>query len=278
MNKKFRSFLFVMILLFVSSLMASCQQGQKKQETPEKSGLSETTRHAYDESKALSDTQEAQPIVGKVIETMNSGGYTYIFIEQNGKKIWVAVPEMKVSIGETIKLKAGAVMYNFRSNTLNRTFDKIIFSGGALEEHMASAATSSGINPHKGLDSDSMISPHGRIITEPIKSLHIEKASGPNAYTIAELYEKAGSLSQKQVVVRGKVVKVLPRIMGKTWVHIQDGSGDPQKGTHDLVVTTQDLPSVEDVVIVTGTLYKDKDFGAGYRYKVIIEEAKIKEQ
>ena len=93
---------------------------------------------------------------------------------------------------------------------------------------------------------------------------------------MSETYEKAGELDKKTVVVRGKVVKVSKGIMGKNWVHLRDGSGDPGKGTNNLVVTTQDDPKVGDVVTAKGTLYKDKDFGAGYKYRVIVEEATVK--
>jgi hypothetical protein len=109
--------------------------------------------------------------------------------------------------------------------------------------------------------------------TEQIK---VEKAKGADAYTVFETYEKAGKLDKKTVVVRGKVVKVSKGIMGKNWVHLRDGSGDSGKGTNNLVVTTQGDPKVGDVVIAKGTLYKDKDFGAGYKYQVIVEEATVK--
>jgi hypothetical protein len=109
--------------------------------------------------------------------------------------------------------------------------------------------------------------------SEPIK---VEKAKGAGACNVSETYEKAAELDKKTVVVRGKVVKVSKAIMGKNWVHLQDGSGDAGKGTNNLVVTTQDDPIVGDVVTAKGTLYKDKDFGAGYLYKVIVEEATVK--
>jgi hypothetical protein len=109
--------------------------------------------------------------------------------------------------------------------------------------------------------------------SEPIK---VEKAKGADAYTVSETYEKAGKLDKKTVVVRGKVVKVSKGIMGKNWVHLRDGSGDPGKGTNNLVFTTKDVPKVGDVVTAKGTLYKDKDFGAGYKYQVIVEEATVK--
>ena len=69
---------------------------------------------------------------GKVVETMNSGGYTYINLEKDGTKKWVAVPTMQVSVGQELELRNGAVMTNFTSKTLNRTFDSIIFSAGPV--------------------------------------------------------------------------------------------------------------------------------------------------
>ncbi len=74
--------------------------------------------------------QEASPLSGKVVETMDSGGYTYALLERNGQKTWVAVPQMKISKGQNISFQPGVVMENFKSKTLNRTFDSIIFSGG----------------------------------------------------------------------------------------------------------------------------------------------------
>lgn len=92
---------------------------------------------------------------------------------------------------------------------------------------------------------------------------------------MAELYEKSGALNGTVVTVRGKVVKISKQIMGKNWVHLQDGSGDAAAGSNNLVVTTQDVAAVGDVVTATGTLAKDKDFGGGYQYAVIIEETKL---
>ncbi len=67
---------------------------------------------------------------GKVVETMNSGGYTYVLIESGGKKTWVAGPQTTVKVGQQVTCQPGMVMTNFTSKTLNRTFDTIIFSGG----------------------------------------------------------------------------------------------------------------------------------------------------
>lgn len=67
---------------------------------------------------------------GKVVETMNSGGYTYVLVEENGQKLWVAVMETKVEKGAVVEFPDSPPMVNFQSKTLNRTFDKIIFAPG----------------------------------------------------------------------------------------------------------------------------------------------------
>lgn len=108
------------------------------------------------------------------------------------------------------------------------------------------------------------------------ESVKVEKAKGKDAYTVSELYAQSGTLDKKTVTVRGKIVKVSKMILGKNWVHLRDGSGDAGKGTNNIVVTSREDPKVGDVVTARGTLYKDKDFGAGYKYKVIVEEATIK--
>jgi hypothetical protein len=209
---------------------------------------------------ALPSYAADQTLTGKVIESMDSGGYTYVQIENNGKKTWVAVPKTKVVVGQDITFSPGTEMGNFQSKTLKRTFDNIIFSGGVIGQG------------EKGAE---MKSPGSKgtavVVTEKIK---VDKASGPDAYTIAEIFQNSRKLEEKKVVVRGKVVKVSAAVMKRNWIHLQDGTGDA--GNNDLVVTSDDLPQVGDVVIADGTLYNDKDFGGGYKYKVIIEKAGIK--
>jgi len=112
--------------------------------------------------------------------------------------------------------------------------------------------------------------------TTPVDKTPVEKAKGPDSYTVSEIHKKSADLDRKKVVVRGRVIKVSTNIMGKNWIHLWDGSGDAEKGTNDLVVTSSDLPAVGNVVTARGTLYKDKDFGSGYKYVVIMEEATLK--
>jgi hypothetical protein len=214
-----------------------------------------------------SGTDESSSLSGKVVETMNAGGYTYVRIQKNGKKIWVAVPETQVTVGQKISFVPGQEMKDFTSKSLNRTFDSIIFSGGTIDDHAAAADKKEPAHEtHAGSKA---------AVTKPAEKISVGKAAGPDSYTVGEVFEKRAALNEKTAVVKAKVVKVSEGIMGKNWIHLQDGTGDAAKGTHNLVATSQDVPSVGDIVIVKGTIYKDKDFGFGYKYDVIMEQASI---
>lgn len=205
---------------------------------------------------AVKPQQAANLVSGKIIETTNAAGYTYVhFATAEGEK-WAAVREAQLEKGADVTIAVDMVAENFESKTLGKKFDKIIFgtiSGGA-QPAMAS-----------------MMPP--RAAATETAGIHVEKAKGGK--TVAEVWAGKAALQDKPVVVRGKVVKFLPEIMGKNWLHLRDGSGSQAKGDNDLTVTTKEPANVGDVVTVTGTLRVDKDFGAGYRYGVIVEDAKL---
>ena len=100
----------------------------------------------------------------------------------------------------------------------------------------------------------------------------IAKAEGGK--TVAEVYAEKDALADTTVAVRGKVVKVNAGIMDRNWLHVRDGSGE--EGTNDLTVTTTaELPEVGETVLVSGKLAVNKDFGMGYQYPVILEDAEL---
>jgi hypothetical protein len=94
-------------------------------------------------------------------------------------------------------------------------------------------------------------------------------------YSVANLWARRAELGGKTVIVRGKVVKFRIGIMGRNWLHLQDGTGKANDGTNDITVTTTADVMAGDIVTATGTLALDKDFGAGYRYAVIVEGATV---
>ena len=202
---------------------------------------------------------------------MNSGGYTFVQLEQkNGSNIWLATSEIAVKTGSRMSFKPGVQMNGFESKSLKRTFDTIIFSDGVLDAQAGQTAPVSKPGAAPSSPGSKGVSAH-KTVTAPVT-----RAPGAQAYTVEEAFAKRTLLDKKKISIRGKVTKVSNGIMGKNWIHIQDGSGSEAKANHDLVCTSQDKAKVGDMVIVTGTLAKDRDFGSGYSYSVIMEDAHIK--
>ncbi len=198
---------------------------------------------------------------GKVVETMNSGGYTYVQVDDGRKKIWAAAPQFAVAVGDQVVVPEGVPMTDFHSKTLERTFDVVYFVADI--QVLGSRSAKEQIAAAHGAA--------GQAAAPAVDLSNIKKAAG--GHTVAELFANKASLAGKEVVVRGRVVKSTPEVMGKNWLHIRDGSGD--SGSNDLTVTTSAAADVGKTVLVRGKLSTDKDFGAGYRYDIIIEDATV---
>ncbi len=224
-------------------------------------------------------------IAGTIVETMNASGYTYMLVLSGTDKTWVAIPATTVKKGATINYYEGMEMKDFTSKTLNRTFDSIIFSSGLAKDNAEVTQQPAASDPFtaavKAEKTTSKPAPEmatsggsaGAIA--PLEEINIPKATAANGYTVQEIFEKAKELAGQKVQVHGKVVKFSPMIMGKNWLHIQDGTGDPMQNSHDLVVTTKETVELNSVVTIEGTLAAEKDFGAGYKYAAIVEDASI---
>ncbi len=217
-------------------------------------------------------------IVGTVLETMDAAGYTYMRLKTGQGEIWAAVPKSAVKKGSEVTIVNAVIMNGFESKTLKRKFDRIVFGnidgGAGAPEGFAPFAPGHGTP--KG-NQATVAGPHAGLANAPAETgkIKVKKAEGAEGRTIAEIFAGKASLKDKSVVVRGKVVKYNPGIMGKNWIHLRDGSGSMEKKNDDLTVTTLDAAAVGDVVVVRGTLHLDRDFGAGYTYPVIIEDAKV---
>jgi hypothetical protein len=217
---------------------------------------------------AAPDQPADADLSGTVGETMNSGGYTYARVDNNGKQTWIAGPEGKLAVGQKLGNMAGTLMSGFRSNTLNRTFDQIWFVGSFAADGAVAAAPA---NPHAG--GMAMTAPAAPAAPAAPDAKIDPVAPAPNGKTIAAVFAAQATLGGKPMTVRGKVVKVNDGIMGKNWVHLRDGTG--AAGTNDLLVTTQDTAHLGDVLTATGTVALKQDYGAGYAYDVVLTEATL---
>lgn len=234
-------------------------------------------------AQAANPAAAAKPagLSGTVLETMDVPEYTYLKLKTAQGEVWAAVGSAKVEKGQEVTVVNPALMQNFKSETLNRTFEQIYF--GNLAKEGAGAA-----NPHAGMGmgmggnmgaapQGDVAGPHpgGLTPAADLGEIKVAKAEGDNAFTVAEVHQKGADLANKPVVVRAKVVKFNANIMGKNWVHLRDGSGDAKDRSNDLAVTTAAQVKVGDEVLLKGVLHKDRDFGSGYKYPLIVEDGEL---
>jgi len=215
-------------------------------------------------------------LAGKVVETVNAASYTYVQIDTGTKKVWVAAPQFAVKVGDKVAVAEGMPMNNYHSKTLNRTFDVVYFSGSATVNGAAPVVAAGGGAPLKATDElpkghPPMTGAGAAAATTGPDLKNIQRAEG--GQTVTEIVMGKAKFAGKPIAVRARVVKYNGGILGKNWLHVRDGSG--AEGTNDLTVTTAATPKVGDLVLVTGVLATNRDFGGGYKYALIVEDAKV---
>lgn len=197
----------------------------------------------------------------EVIQNMNASNYTYLKVSENGNEFWIAVPQLKVKEGETLYYSKSMEMKNFKSPTLNRTFKSIFFVSDISKTPPAMAKQGP----------QSLTAAHKGVTTESKENIKIQPLKGGK--TVAEIYSEKNKLNGKVVKLKGKVTKYNPGIMDRNWIHLQDGT--ESGGNYDILVTSNDKTKLGDVITVEGRVALNKDFGAGYSYKVMLEGGKI---
>ncbi|MBI4913255.1 MAG: nucleotide-binding protein [Acidobacteria bacterium] len=240
------------VILFAAAALLGC----KKSETPA----------AQAPVAAPPSPAPGASVTGKILERLEAPPYVYFRLKVGDQEVWAAVPENKLAVGEEATLANAMEMRDFESKTLKRTFPSILFANlgtGGAPTSMANMASQHAMAAKGG---------------DEVAVGKVDKAPGAEGRSIAELYAQKGTLKDKTVAVRARVVKVSLEIMGKNWLHLRDGSGDPAKGDHDLTVTSADKVEKGDLVLVRGTLRLDKNYGSGYAYPVILEDAKAQKQ
>ena len=206
-----------------------------------------------------SQPKAANKIYGKVTDIIQASGYTYAEVDTGTEKVWAAATTTPLNIGDMISFTTEMPMKNFHSNSMKRDFPLIYFVNRFSTDRSAL----------KGSNTE-MASPHSQ--TKPAAATMavdgVHKVEGGN--TIAEVYADKGKLNGKAVRVRGKVTKFTADVMNKNWIHIRDSS-TPE----DLTITTSDTAAIDAVVIIEGKLSLDKDYGYGYVYPLVVEDASI---
>lgn len=229
--------IFILTIGLIFAL-ASCQNNESETEN----NLPENTHKA---------------VVSEVLQTNN---YTYLYVKENKNDIWLAVPKMDAKAGDTYYYEGGMLMENFVSKEMDRTFEKIWFVD----------AVRTSIEKADPLIVDAAT--HNMKPTIEKKEISVTNIEG--GITIGELFSGRKKYEGKTVKIKGVVLKVNPQIMNKNWIHVQDGTD--HNGEYDLTVTSQQLVQKGDTIVVEGVISLNKDFGYGYSYEIIMEDAVIK--
>lgn len=226
--------------------------------------------------------QEQSTADGKsfeVTEVIQGSTYTYIRAKENNGELWMAISKQEVKPGEVYYYSEGLPMQNFHSKEIDRTFDEIYFVSAISKTPIKAGAMGgmgSGAMGGMGAMGGNMNEPahSGKVSTEQNSAISVEKLAGE--ITVAQVFANRNNYSGKEIEIKGVVVKVNKEVMGKNWIHIQDGTND--NGNYDLTITSADLAEVNDEITVRGKIILNKDFGYGYSYEVIMEDAQIVEK
>lgn len=258
------------------------------------------------------ERETSEALQGEVLETLPVAKYTYLRLATSAGEIWAAVPSAAIALHSRVKIVDATRMDDFKSSTLKRTFDVIYFGTlarpGAGEPTRAAPAMELGPvsddqplppgHPDIGSEDSAGSLPPGHPSLEgaapfdapahpptqlsgdsthdesPLPDPPNQRASGKNAYLVAELVATRRSLVQRRVRVRGEVTKVTD-VQDHAFFHIRDASVGADGQPADIAVTSASRPKRGDIATFEGVLRVDVDVGTGYSYPVLLENATL---
>lgn len=257
----------VLTVIVLSFLMMSCDNGPTVIKTPVNGGTKSTTGGTGVFSGMTADTlapkAHAMPAAAGVHsvvveEVLPTEKYVYLRVKEGAEEFWIATGKQEVEIGQTYFYKDGLLKTNFVSKEYNRTFDKVYLVGKIVPANHAGGGMNESAVPKVGTTGNANVN-SGKIV--------IKKGS----MRIADLVANPAKYEGKTVQITGRCTKLNANIMGRNWMHLQDGSKDD----YDLVLTSDVAVPEGHVVTMSAKVALNKDFGAGYKYDLILEEGKI---
>ena len=251
----------VRLLIVVGLALTGCS---RQQAPPPAAAVKPAPAHGT----APAATDAGGTVVGPVLETMDASSYTYVRVKGDGGEIWAAAPQFSVKVGDRVRVPLEMPMTNFHSSALGRDFPLIYFVSSIAPADAAAPSGAAATPPGGDL--------HGSI-RSPASAVTTPMPAPPGGMTIASLWAGRKALAGKAVTIHGVVVKYNPGILGRNWIHLQDGTGKAADGSNDVTVTSSDDVPVKlgDVLVVSGTAVVDKNIGDGYQYPVLVENARI---
>ena len=187
-------------------------------------------------------------------EILQGKRYSYIKVQddKNGA-YWISTLKAEYEVGEEYFFTESIHKTNFFSTEFNRNFEDFYL--------VSDLQPASSHNHEHGDHVDN------QIVDMTVNASEVERASSTK---IKELISNSKKYAGKEVEITGKVVKVNANIMDRHWVHIKDASADD----YDFVLTTKAVVPVGHIVTFKGRFKTNVDFGSGYRFDYILEDAK----
>ena len=242
-RNKMKSISFLIVLILLATACGRNKPGSKPSPN-------------MPENQELINIQNSHIVT--VAEVIQTGNYSYLKLKEGNQEYWAAVSRFDAKIGQMYYYNQSMEMNDFKSKELNRTFSTIRFIEELSEKPIA-------------VKSPKTLTTKGKQMVGRVTDISVVQAEG--GISISGLFSNKSNFANKKIRISGQVIKFTPDIMKKNWVHIQDGT--EALGEYDLVVTTNDVVKAGDSVTFEGNIALDKDFGYGYKYDVILEEAKV---
>ncbi|WP_203296589.1 hypothetical protein [Luteirhabdus pelagi] len=261
------------LTLATLSILFACNDGPKVISAKEKE-VSKTASNIFSEENTNTETthnhttepnESVSDGIHKVTvkEVLPTTKYVYLNVSENGETFWIATAKQPIEVGKTYFYRGGLLKTNFESKEHNRVFDRMILINNLVPEDHAM---------HTNMQGQGDVT---RSQTTPVKEdieMHGEKISQQKgSMSIADLLKEPNRYEGKVVQLSGKVAKVNPNIMNRNWIHLQDGTQDD----FDMVLTSKQFVQEGETVTMKGTVVLNRDFGAGYTYDLIIENAEV---
>ena len=243
------SLVIVMAMLTISA----CKKEPQLVPMNVKSNGTESSAGAgYNESLS----EELHTVVIK--EILPTSKYVYLNVDEGPENFWIAVIKQDIKIGETYYFKRALLKTNFESKEHNKVFDKIYLVTNLV----------SSIHGNDASEEMSNVTTNNEVTNEGLQASTKRNIEQKGSMKIAELVKDPKKYEGKTVQISGECVKVNAGIMDRNWIHLKDGSKDD----YDLVITSDTFVPVGTVVTMKALVTLNKDFGAGYKYDLILED------
>jgi len=257
-------------LIIASGILIACNNGPKviteKSNTNEvvtNSGIfSEENTNSQITNKTQSSFAEGLHTV-VINEKLPASKYVYLKVTEAEEQYWIATRNQDIKIGGTYYYRSGLLKTNFESKEYNKVFEKIYLVSSLIPENHRNTTSS--------VKSDNTKKEENLIHKEASRAQTEKIIKQKGSITIAEIVANPQKFEGKTVQLTGKCIKINPNIMDRNWIHLQDGSKDD----FDLVVTSNTFIPEGKIITIRALVSVNRDFGAGYRYDLILENGII---